>query len=775
MSDNVVAPGVGAGRLTLPIQTGMDDEIRQLVARLKPDAVRNSDGTELPAIAKELVDKVYSTYFPSRGDHEWSRANPDHRVHQYLMSERVTAFDTNPLQINVMDGYFAQQFAPEMDCDFAKYWQVIDRTTGETVPYGEWSVEAIPAVFCKDTEVKDSGAPDEEAGSALVTIHAPQEFHVYTVSFLARQIWDSTQIYNYLTNNWAANPDKLKDKTYDPAYATTWEHMQTALDQWLVEHPEVDVVRFTTFFYHFTLVFNERALEKYADWFGYSAAVSVPAMEAFAAEYGYELTPEDFVDAGYYNSTFRTPQPRFLDWVNFISRDVSQKAKVLVDKVHEAGREAVMFLGDNWIGTEPYGKYFPEIGLDGVVGSVGNACTCRMISDIPGVKYTEGRFLPYFFPDVFHPGGDPVGEANKSWATGRRAIIRKPLDRMGYGGYLSLALEHPDFVDRVEEIVAEFRSLHDRTNGELPANAPIKVGIVNSWGKLRTWQTHMVSHALWFKEIWAYQGVIEALAGLPFEVEFLSFDEIKDGVPSDIGVLINAGRAGTSFVGDVWEDPQIQGAVRAFVARGGGLIGVGEPTALDFRASTKLGATFALADVFGVDQERDLGLSTDRYPVITEEHFLTKDLPLLPEKIADGKTVRVLEGRFGADFVPEESVPGVFTHGVKTQELARNRGGVTLAVNEYGAGRAVYASGLAYSIANSRLLHRAIYWAAGKEDEFAKLWVSDDPAVEVAYYPESNLLLAANCANAEVSTVLRNGEKEISVELGALRAKWLEI
>ena len=45
---------------------------------------------------------------------------------------------------------------------------------------------------------------------------------------------------------------------------------------------------------------------------------------------------------------------------------------------------------------------FATIGLDAVVGSVGNGSTLRLISDIEGVKYTEGRFLPYFFPDTFH-------------------------------------------------------------------------------------------------------------------------------------------------------------------------------------------------------------------------------------------------------------------------------------------------------------------------------------------------------------------------------------
>ena len=92
--------------------------------------------------------------------------------------------------------------------------------------------------------------------------------------------------------------------------------------------------------------------------------------------------------------------------------------KKLVDIVHEDGREAMMFLGDNWIGTEPYGKYFSSIGIDGIVGSVGGGATLRMISDIPGVKYTEGRFLPYFFPDTFYEGNDPTIEARENWIWG---------------------------------------------------------------------------------------------------------------------------------------------------------------------------------------------------------------------------------------------------------------------------------------------------------------------------------------------------------------------
>src|SRR5699024_521124 len=113
------------------------------------------------------------------------------------------------------------------------------------------------------------------------------------------------------------------------------------------ENTDTDVVRFTTFFYHFTLVFNDLGEEKFVDWFGYGASVSVAALEAFEKEKGYRLRPEDFVDQGYYNSTFRVPTQAYLDYMDFIQKFVADEVKQLVKLVHESGKEAMMFLGDN--------------------------------------------------------------------------------------------------------------------------------------------------------------------------------------------------------------------------------------------------------------------------------------------------------------------------------------------------------------------------------------------------------------------------------------------
>ena len=37
----------------------------------------------------------------------------------------------------------------------------------------------------------------------------------------------------------------------------------------------------------------------------------------------------------------------------------------------------------------------------------------------------------------------------------------------------------------------------------------------------------MVHHALYQKQNYSYAGIIEALSGAPFDVKFISFDDVK--------------------------------------------------------------------------------------------------------------------------------------------------------------------------------------------------------------------------------------------------------
>ncbi len=204
---------------------------------------------------------------------------------------------------------------------------------------------------------------------------------------------------------------------------TRWSACASSLQS----HPYVNVIRYTTFFHQFTLIFDELKREKFVDWYGYSASVSPYILEQFEQEVGYKFRPEFIIDQGYYNNQYRVPSKEYRDFRRSSAARWPSCAKEMVDIAHACGWEAMMFLGDHWIGTEPFMPEFKTIGLDAVVGSVGNGSTLRLISDIEGVKYTEGRFLPYFFPDTFHEGGDPVRKPRKTGSQPAAPSCASPL------------------------------------------------------------------------------------------------------------------------------------------------------------------------------------------------------------------------------------------------------------------------------------------------------------------------------------------------------------
>lgn len=712
------------GNLTLPSETGLFEETKELIERWGADAIRDSDGTELSENIKNLNTKIYSTYFVSRGHNDFVKDNMEQCQQIYLSSDFCAA-KSDSIEIEIMEGYFSEQIKPDYDNNPYEWWEVIDRTTGEIVVTDDWDY-------------------NKEQNTVLIKNTEP--FHEYSVSFLAYVIWDPTEMYNHITNNWT---DREHDIPFDVRKEKSKKYVLDYLKKWLKNNKETDVVRFTTFFYHFTLVFNEKRKEKYVDWFGYSASVSPEVIKAFEKEKGYRLRPEDFVDQGYYNNPFRIPSQKFRDYMDFQQQFVAETAGELVEKVHKSGKEAMMFLGDNWIGTEPYGEYFSEINLDAVVGSVGGGATLRMISEIPGVKYTEGRFLPYFFPDVFNDNNNPVKEAKEVWLAARRAIMRKPVDRIGYGGYLSLAYKFPEFVDYIEKIADQFREIYTKIKEQNPYTGA-KVAILNSWGKIRSWQTHMVAHAIEYKQTYSYLGILEALSGLKVDVSFISFEQVKEnGVPEDVDVIINAGDQKTAFSGGKeWLDSDLITTIREWIYNGGGFIGVGEPSAVQ-----QQGRFFQLADALGVDKELGLSLNTDKYFKETnKEHFIIQDQ------------------NENYDF--GEKVNNIYAISKDTDILEYSQGEVHLAASKYGSGRTVYISGLPYNKENTRLLLRSIFYAANKEEELYNFH-ADNINVEVHAYPEKKIYAVLNNTdNKQQTDIYLEGEVEKEISLDAEEIIW---
>ena len=79
------------------------------------------------------------------------------------MTDFYTAV-TDQIEIHLMDHLYPDMLKVNDNDDIGRWWEVIDRTTGEVVPYGQWAYDTA---------------------SGNVVISDAKVFHEYTVSFLA--------------------------------------------------------------------------------------------------------------------------------------------------------------------------------------------------------------------------------------------------------------------------------------------------------------------------------------------------------------------------------------------------------------------------------------------------------------------------------------------------------------------------------------------------------------------------------------------------------------
>ncbi|MGN1418723.1 MAG: 1,3-beta-galactosyl-N-acetylhexosamine phosphorylase N-terminal domain-containing protein, partial [Acutalibacteraceae bacterium] len=90
------------GRVTIPTDMDVIKETLEIMDIWGADAIRDCDGTEFPQELKDAGGKVYATYYTTRKDNEWAKANPDEIQQMYIM----TAFHTatkDTLEIHLMD------------------------------------------------------------------------------------------------------------------------------------------------------------------------------------------------------------------------------------------------------------------------------------------------------------------------------------------------------------------------------------------------------------------------------------------------------------------------------------------------------------------------------------------------------------------------------------------------------------------------------------------------------------------------------------------------
>ena len=209
---------MGKGRVTIPTDLDVVPQTLEMIEEWGADAIRDCDGTEFPQKLKDTGAKIYATYYTTRKDNAWAKAHPEEIQQMYIMTSFHTAV-ADTLEIHLMDHLYPDMLAVNTRDDIRRWWEVMDRTTGEPVPTDQWSYE-------------------EETGN--VVILSAKRFHEYTVSFLAYIMWDPVHMYNAVVNDWK---DVEPQITFDVRQPKTRAHSLERLRRFLDTHEYVDVVR----------------------------------------------------------------------------------------------------------------------------------------------------------------------------------------------------------------------------------------------------------------------------------------------------------------------------------------------------------------------------------------------------------------------------------------------------------------------------------------------------------------------------------------------------
>ena len=65
------------GLVTIPTDLDVVPETLELMKLWGADAIRDCDGTDFPVELKDSDAEIYSTYYTTRKDNAWAKANPD--------------------------------------------------------------------------------------------------------------------------------------------------------------------------------------------------------------------------------------------------------------------------------------------------------------------------------------------------------------------------------------------------------------------------------------------------------------------------------------------------------------------------------------------------------------------------------------------------------------------------------------------------------------------------------------------------------------------------
>ena len=155
-----------------------------------------------------------------------------------------------------------------------------------------------------------------------------------------------------------------------------------------------------------------------------------------------------------------------------------------------------------------------------------------------------------------------------------------------------------------------------------------------------------------------------------------------------------------------------------------------------------------------MERENGFDLNKDKYNWEEHTHFITEDCK---------GDVDFGEGKKNMYALPDTTI---------IRQIDKE---VQMAVNSFGEGRGVYISGLPYSFENSRVLYRAILWAAHDEENLHR-WFSTNYNVEVHAYVKNGKYCIVNNTYEPQDTVVYKGDgTSFDLHMEANEIIWKEI
>jgi 1,3-beta-galactosyl-N-acetylhexosamine phosphorylase len=226
------------------------------------------------------------------------------------------------------------------------------------------------------------------------------------------------------------------------------------------------------------------------------------------------------------------------------------------------------------------------------------------------------------------------------------------------------------------------------------------------------------------------------------------WDVEETGIPENAKVLFcyglpNTGQNGGSW----WAEPKIANAVKEFVNRGGGIVGLQAPS-----AHGEDGREWPLAEVFGLaPKDAQFFRPSGQKAIVGDESD-----PEEPVREAT-ETTLTPAGRGGPwaaarrDPIPGFSLDVKTAAGNRDEVLYTAQGAPGVVAREHGQGRSVWIAGVSAAPEYRRLIRNAIFWAARREAESARVEITRGDDVSVYAYPKPRIIAVHNASGRAVS------------------------